>query len=289
MKIERWFDALYQCQQQGAAYVLVTLLASAGSTPRDAGTKMVITDDSCFDTIGGGHLEHQVTAQARQLLTGGKQLQHIEHYPLASKLGQCCGGTTNVLFEVMLEHTQHLAIFGAGHVAKALVPILAQLPLQIRWIDQRSELLSAVDQQIDALNNVQTIFSDDPVECIEPMPEGAWVLVMTHNHQLDFELVSAALTRPDISYVGMIGSDTKARRFQTRFQRKGFEPQQINRLISPVGLTTISGKKPIEVAVSIAGQLIKKLQPEQPNTPSRDKQAWQDSKLLSAKFSTKTV
>jgi xanthine dehydrogenase accessory factor len=247
-----WFDALHQCQQQGTAYVLVTLLATAGSTPRDGGSKMLVTADSEYDTIGGGHLEFLVSRQARDLLACGKEQQVVEHFPLASKLGQCCGGATNVLFEVMIAHGQSLAIFGAGHVAKALVPILAQLPLQIHWIDQRGELFPTETMP----NNVKIIVSEEPVDDLKRLTESAWVLIMTHNHQLDYELVSASLARDDIAYVGMIGSDTKARRFQKKLSHHQHSKEQIQRLISPVGLTDIPGKRPIEVAISIAAQLI---------------------------------
>jgi xanthine dehydrogenase accessory factor len=284
MKAQRWFDALHQCQSQGQSYVLITLLAAAGSTPRDAGTKMIVCSDDCYDTIGGGHLEYQVIAQARSLLAKAKQTQHIEHYPLASKLGQCCGGATNVLFEVMLEHSQHLAIYGAGHVAKALVPILAQLPLQISWVDERSELFEQDGQGLLAANNVHARVTDAPVDTISTLPANSWVLIMTHNHQLDFDLVCAALKRDDIDYLGMIGSDTKARRFQTRLAHREFSAQQIARLISPVGLPEVGGKKPIEVAVSIAGQLISRLQVEDHSSKQQQKAAWQHSKQFTQHF-----
>lgn len=283
MKPQRWFGALHQCQQQGSAYVLITLLATAGSTPRDGGSKMIVTGETEYDTIGGGHLEFLVTQQARDLLATGKEQQIVEHYPLASKLGQCCGGATNVLFEVMISHAQQIAIFGAGHVAKALVPILAQLPLQIIWVDQRAELFPTTA----LANNVKAQVSEDPTEHVEQLATAAWVLIMTHNHQLDFDLVSAALKRPDIDYIGMIGSNTKARRFQTRLSHKGVKPEQIARLQSPVGLTTVPGKRPIEVAVSIAAQLITMLNTSESvrgvstfSDESKLKQKWLQSKQL---------
>ncbi|MFT4995084.1 MAG: xanthine dehydrogenase accessory factor [Paraglaciecola sp.] len=280
MRPSTWFEALQQCQQQGTAYVLVTLLATAGSTPRDGGSKMLITDDTQYDTIGGGHLEFLITGQARQLLASGKEQQVLEHFPLASKLGQCCGGATNVLFEVMIAHGQHLAVFGAGHVAKALLPILAQLPLQISWVDERSELFPT-----EALpNNVKVIVSEDPVEALKALAESAWVVIMTHSHQLDYALVSAALARPEFDYIGMIGSLTKARRFHTKLSHHGHDPQQIQRLISPVGLTDIPGKKPIEVAVSIAAQVITRLNnnqtPALKKSKSQEQKDWLHSKQL---------
>ncbi|WP_205964711.1 xanthine dehydrogenase accessory protein XdhC [Paraglaciecola marina] len=278
MKANTWFDAVYQCQQQGKSFVLVTLLATAGSTPRDGGTKMLVCDDSTFDTIGGGHLEFEVTKQARALLLENSATQKVEHYPLSSKLGQCCGGATNVLFEVFTQHTQHIAIYGAGHVSKALVPILAQLPLQIRWIDNRQELLDEIDQQTLA-SNVKLHHAEHPEDTLSSLPASSWVMVMTHNHQLDFDIVEAALSNQAISFVGMIGSETKARRFVTRLAHRDWSSTDIKRLVSPVGLHDIPGKKPIEVAVSMAAQIIQKLNIKSPNEDA-DKQAWRDNKLL---------
>jgi xanthine dehydrogenase accessory factor len=273
-----WFDALHQSQQQGKSYVLVTLLATAGSTPRNAGTKMLVCDDSAFDTIGGGHLEFEVIKQARDLLLDNTPIQKIEHYPLSSKLGQCCGGATNVLFEVFTEHTQHIAIYGAGHVSRALMPILAQLPLQISWIDNRQAMLNDIAQQ--ALpSNVKLIASEMPAETIASLPDKSWVVVMTHSHQLDFDIVEAALRRREMAFVGMIGSNTKARRFRTRLAHREFQQQDIQRLVSPVGVLDIPGKRPIEVAVSMAAQLIQLLEPEK-STPSQQKQAWRDNQQL---------
>ena len=278
MQTNTWFDALHHCQQQGKSYVLVTLLATAGSTPRNGGCKMLVCDDSTFDTIGGGHLEFEVIKQARMLLLKNTNSQKIEHYPLSSKLGQCCGGATNVLFEVFVQHTQHLAIFGAGHVSKALVPILAQLPLQISWIDNRQAMLDEIATQSLA-HNIKLVYSESPSSEIAKLPAGSWSLIMTHNHQLDFEIVAAALSRQEMAFVGMIGSDTKARRFHTRLAHKGFTASNIQRLVSPVGKLDIPGKRPIEVAVSMAAQLIQMLQQDTPS-PAAQKQAWRDNKQL---------
>ncbi|GAC32641.1 xanthine dehydrogenase accessory protein XdhC [Paraglaciecola polaris] len=261
MNTNKWFDALQQCQEQGKAYVLVTVLASAGSTPRGNGTKMIVTGDETFDTIGGGQLEFAATEKARVLLAGKEHTQHVEHYPLSSKLGQCCGGAVNILFEVMIEQCQTVQIFGAGHVAHALVPLLAQLPLQIQWIDHREVLFPRGKPTFD-FANLKMIVSDEPTEHIALAPDNSWMVIMTHNHQLDYELVEAALKRPDLPYIGMIGSSTKAKRFVTRIAARMPDVYEPTRLVSPIGVVDIPGKRPIEVAVSIAGQLIQRLNSE---------------------------
>jgi xanthine dehydrogenase accessory factor len=261
-----WFQALHDCEQQGLAYVLVTLLFSSGSTPRNAGTKMVVSADNQYDTIGGGHLEYNVIKKAREYLAQGESIQKTESYPLASKLGQCCGGAVKVLFEVMVTHQQKLAIFGAGHVAQALVPIVAQLPIQIDWVDNRESFFTASSHAQSPMSsamsiaqtysNVNSIVNDDPCEEVTLLAPKSWVVILTHNHQLDYDLVKTALKHKHLDFIGMIGSQTKAKRFIKRLNHRGFLESDIKKLVTPIGDMSIPGKLPIEVAVSISSQLI---------------------------------
>lgn len=269
VKQKTWHEAISDCHQHAQSYVLITVLTTAGSTPREAGAKMIVTNENQFDTIGGGHLEFNAVEKARQLLLQNgaeKNQQHlIESFPLAAKLGQCCGGAVKVLFEVHGVHTQTVAVFGGGHVAQALVPILAQLPLRIIWIDNRPATFS-----LDHLpSNVVPLFNDDPVAEMAALPLRAWAVILTHNHQLDYELVEQGLTHPFLGFLGMIGSQIKADRFKLRLQHRGFTDEQISKMTSPIGELLISGKRPIEVAVSISAQLIQLLNhPQNENLPT---------------------
>lgn len=273
MKTQHWYDAVVKCEQQGTAYVLATVMGAAGSVPRDQGSKMVITEHNQYDTLGGGHLEYKVVQHAQQLLAEQQAGNFIEHFPLGASLGQCCGGSVSVLFESFEVKGLNLTVFGAGHVAKALMSILSQMPGKIRWIDNREDMFPNLQY-----DNVQSILSDDPVAEMQKLPENSQVLILTHNHQLDFELVEHALKRGDFSYVGCIGSNTKAQRFQMRLQHKGFDEASINNMICPVGDTRVPGKLPIEVAVSISAQLIQHLEQFKREKPQRQGVSWQTIK-----------
>lgn len=257
-----WFDGVYHNQTQGIPYVLVTVLEVSGSTPRENGSKMVITQDSQFDTIGGGHMEFVVMNTARKRLMAGQETQFTQAYPLASKLGQCCGGSMKVLFEVKVKHCQQIVIFGMGHVAQALVPILAQLPLQILWVDDRplsETLLSEIKAEPTLPTNVKLLPEADSIAELNHLAAHSWVVILTHSHQLDYDLVMAGLKHGSLGFLGMIGSERKAQRFRMRLQKRGFTDTQIAQLVSPIGDLTIAGKRPIEVAVSISAQFINKL------------------------------
>ena len=126
--IASWVDAVAQLQQDSADYVLITLLGSRGSTPRENGTKMVVSSTANFGTIGGGHLEFKAIKIAADMLREEGEQQKIEYFPLGPALGQCCGGSTTVLFESFRGSQFNIMLFGAGHVGIALTGILQQLP-----------------------------------------------------------------------------------------------------------------------------------------------------------------
>ncbi|WP_284382587.1 xanthine dehydrogenase accessory protein XdhC [Litoribrevibacter albus] len=272
----KWFDAIQHCQQSGVAYALITVLGCTGSTPRDQGSKMVITGDATFDTIGGGHLEFVVTNKAREMIAEGRSVQEIQHFPLGASLGQCCGGSATVLVETFAGCQFNIGLFGAGHVAKSLVSILSGLPCKVTWVDSREEEFPA---SVPA--NVSKVVTDDPCGEIATLPEGADVLILTHNHQLDYELCVAALKRLQagnaLRHVGLIGSDTKAQRFVKRLEHRGFSLDEINQIKCPVGLSEVPGKLPMEVAVSIAGELIA-IENDGKVTQQKRGLAWKDIK-----------
>ena len=246
-----WISALADLQHQGEPCVLVTIIEELGSTPRNAGSKMVVSATQSFDTIGGGHLEFKALHIARDMLTSGKQGTHLERFSLGASLGQCCGGVTVLLFEPMGQVQAQIAVFGAGHVGRALVPVLASLPCRVRWIDSREQEFPEHIPQ-----GVRKIVSEEPVDEIADLPAGSYCIVMTHNHALDLELTAALLKRNDFAYFGLIGSKTKRVKFEHRLRDRGFDTARLQRMRCPMGLTEVKGKLPVEIAISIAGEII---------------------------------
>ncbi|PLT20862.1 XdhC family protein [Psychrobacter sp. MES7-P7E] len=305
-----WYEGLARYQQRGVAHVLATVVAVNGSAPRALQAKMIVTQDGIVDTLGGGGLEHDVINTARQLLNGeiaatvSKEVKpkvaetdgestlipskavrrdavYTKHYPLGAKLAQCCGGSVTVMFECFnVTPPMSVLVFGAGHVASALMTILAELPCQVDWVDSRPEMFKRY--LVDESNtNQSTLYNlpahirphidDEPVDFVRPFIEQGgqrFILVMTHDHSVDFELVRAALdTISDTSssddqcsntlipYIGCIASATKAKRFRDRLMQRGYSEQLVNQLVMPIGLQ-IGGKEPMAVAVSIVAQLL---------------------------------
>lgn len=246
-----WISALAGLQQRGEAAVLVTIIEERGSTPRNAGSKMVVSAEKLYDTIGGGHLEHKAQQIAREMLEQRCREPRLERFSLGASLGQCCGGATVLLFEPMGQPQAHIAVFGAGHVGRALVPLLAGLPCKVRWIDSRE---TQFPECIPA--GVEKVLNDEVVDEVENMPAGSYFIVMTHNHALDLELTAAILKRDDFAYFGLIGSDTKRAKFEHRLRDRGFANETVQRMRCPLGIAEVKGKLPVEIAVSIAGEVI---------------------------------
>lgn len=236
-----WLDALAAAERDGKPAVLVTVLSARGSTPREAGAKMVVSPDGLAGTIGGGNLEFQCEALSRSLLADGISGVTTRDFPLGPALGQCCGGHVTVLFEVVLPAALQIALFGAGHVGKALVRLLGDLPCRVTWIDPRPAALPAA---------VPANVRPSRTQGVADLPSGCAVLVMTHDHALDFEIVAAALSRDDLPFVGLIGSETKRARFVSRLRMPA------DRLVCPIGLPGIEGKEPATVALAVAAQVM---------------------------------
>lgn len=246
-----WINALADLQQQGEPCVLVTIIEERGSTPRNAGSKMVVTRERIFETIGGGHLEFKAMAMAREMLENRSQATRLERFALGASLGQCCGGAAVLLFEPMGEAQAQIAVFGAGHVGRALVPLLAGLPCKVRWIDSRADEFPEV---IPA--GVTQVLDDEVIDQVAAMPAGSYFIVMTHNHQLDLELTAAILKRGDFAYFGLIGSKTKRAKFEHRLRERGLSSDLLQRMRCPMGIAEVKGKLPVEIAISIAGEVI---------------------------------
>jgi xanthine dehydrogenase accessory factor len=156
----------------------------------------------------------------------------------------------DVLLENISNMDLHIAVFGAGHVGSALVGILAGLDADIRWIDDRENIFSQVPDGVRAIHAVS------PAIEAAAMPPGSYYLVMTHSHELDLGICLAILGRNDAAYCGLIGSGPKRRGFERRFLEHGLDQDQVDKLVCPIGIAGISGKRPAEIAIATAAEIL---------------------------------
>ena len=297
-----WLDDLARLAAAGPV-AMVSVLATEGSAPRGAGTRMLVTADGLHGTIGGGALEFRAAEQARAVLDHAPGTWRVQDYPLGPLLGQCCGGRVRLLVEhvdraalgwlagasegrvlvSMLRESgierhvsdgpaaavsargdkpgegarlgemiggvrRPLYLFGAGHVGQAISRHMGGLPLRLAWFDTRAEL--------GAVAGVTVVAESAIAQCVAEAPDEAAVVILTHDHALDYTLTLAALSRPPLAFTGLIGSRTKRARFMARLERDGISAEARGRLTCPIGLPGVMGKEPDVIAVALLAQLL---------------------------------
>ncbi len=233
--------------EAGRPVALVIVTEVRGSTPRSSGSRMVVLENGAtVGTIGGGAVEHRAIAAALEALRTGSPTRLDIH--LTRDLGMCCGGQMRIHIEPLFPAAPFL-LYGAGHVAHALAPMLATLGFRVHVIDDRDEL------------NTPERFScarlvEDPrrhAASLRPDPQ-RYVLIVTHDHALDLDLCRTLLPIPH-AWIGMIGSRAKVAKFRVRLRAAGLPDAQIEALRAPVGLD-IGAETPAEIAVAIAAELV---------------------------------
>ena len=296
-----WIEPARAALAAGRA-ALVSVLATEGSAPRGAGTRMIVTGDESMGTIGGGRLEHQAIDQARVILSYPAGTWRVQDYPLGPLLGQCCGGRVRLLIEhlddmqwadglnsgenvaVCFEtnrvvrtptdapptplaargerpvqfvelgraRSRQVQLFGAGHVGKAIARAFQGLPFSLAWFDTRAEM--------DA-PGVTIIGGEEIADCLRDADSETMVLILTHDHGLDYRLVAAAM-KSRAAFIGLIGSKTKRARFLSRLTADGFDEADRARLTCPIGIPGIDGNEPDIIAIAVAAQLLRLCSPQ---------------------------
>lgn len=173
----------------------------------------------------------------------------------ADRAGLVQGDGLRYFVERLRDDATELWLYGAGHVGKALVQVLADLPFRITWVDSRPEMLTeALAQWPD--RHIRALAPEYPDEVVAEAPAGAWHLVMTHSHELDLRLCEALLKIDNFGFFGVIGSATKEARFRHRLLQKGCSRQALARMVCPIGVAGIRSKLPAAIAVGVAAQLL---------------------------------
>ena len=256
---------------------------------------MAVFANELIGTIGGGHVEFEAIAEARALLNGSDTPDlsfprrrestadaYEKRYVLGPSLGQCCGGVMTLYYEkysclgnkyagysqkmplnsvfnpIPAPKHQNVALFGGGHVGKAIVNILSTLPMQVMWIDSRDEIFPN-----ELPSNVVCEHSD-PVQAavndLDVISAGSHVLIMSFSHAEDLDIVAACLLRQrergDLPFIGLIGSKTKWATFRHRLEDRGFSEAELAHITCPIGVGGVTGKEPEVIAVAVVAQLL---------------------------------
>lgn len=246
------FPEIAKKQAAGEPFVLATIVRTAGSSPRHAGTKMLVyTDGSIMGTIGGGAFEKLVINDCLSLFDS-KSSHLLKTYGFSQNgldvTAMYCGGEAEVFME-LYSKSDRLVIFGGGHICQSLVKIASGLNFKTTVVDDRKDILNQFDKP------VKVILTDpDYNDNFPSLDKDCYVVIVTHEHRSD-RVVLGKVLNYKCAYVGMIGSVTKIAKIFSQLRESGVEQSLLEKVHSPIGLD-IGAEGPYEIAISIAAELI---------------------------------
>jgi xanthine dehydrogenase accessory factor len=233
--------------------VTVTVVDTAGSVPQDRGAKMIVTGNGLhYGTVGGGKVETKAIAEAQRMLHGERaESTHFVQWSLNKDVGMTCGGVVKLYFEAHNSGRWNIVVFGAGHVANALITLLVHFDCAITCVDPRPEWLD----KLPASPKLTKIRTDDMPSIVATLPDDAYVVLMTMGHTTDKPILIEILRTRTFPYVGVIGSDAKANILHRDLRDAGLPEEAHGKFVCPVGLE-LGTSHPYEIAVSTIAQLI---------------------------------
>ena len=233
-----------------------------GSSPNKINDFMLVAPKDIFGTIGGGNLEYLVIEESKLMLKNKSKRKKL-NIPLGPGIGQCCGGYVEIILtlhkntdaamkdeKVNDSFKEDLYIFGAGHIGQALIETIGNLNFNTYLIDSREEYL-----KMSVNKDVNYLLSKEPWKVVKKFKDNAYYVVLTHSHEYDFKILNEILTKK-FTFVGLIGSTTKKKRFFKRLTENGHDKNIIKKIECPIGVDIGDSKDPNEIAFSIITRLI---------------------------------
>jgi xanthine dehydrogenase accessory factor len=241
--------------QSDTSFATVTLIDIRGSAPQIIGAKAIVTATGIeAGTIGGGKIEAAAMLHAQRLLADGKGVTNdFVTWNLQTDIGMTCGGEVKLFFEVHGKIDWPIAVFGAGHVAQVLVPMLGQLHCRITCVDPRSDWLA----RIPAHPQLSKRCVDQPREVVGQLPDNTFFVLISKGHATDLPVLAEILSSREAPYVGVIGSRQKASVLRRELQQQNIPPEKIDSFVCPIGIP-LGNNTPPEIAISIVAQLIQR-------------------------------
>ncbi len=243
------FTRITELQQQNKTFCIVTVVDSAGTTPRKAGARgLIFPDGSIEGTVGGGSIESEAIEEAKRILKIGKPL--LKSYDLKNlKNEMTCGGSMTLYYEPVLPEKM-ATIFGGGHVGRAVARVASIAGWRVVVVDQRREILEA-----HFFPEGTELIASDFAGYIQSHSFGShdWIIIVTPQHQYDEEVLQLMLPHP-VAYLGMMGSPQKIREVVKNLRRKGISEEQLAHVHTPIGLN-IGTETPGEIAVAIVAEM----------------------------------
>jgi len=257
MDFLNYVQILQELQKHKKSFVQVTVVDIKGSNPSPLGSKMIVTEEGIFaGTVGGGKIEKVALDTATTLIKEKLPYSKILHtWNLQRDLGMSCGGEMKLFFE--LEQSKDfrswtLVIFGADHVAQALVRILLTLDCQIYVIDPRLEWIN----KLPSSPKLQSLNGQNLEHCLLSLPKHSFIAIMTQGHATDLPILKTIFAQNfSFPYIGVIGSNQKSKKIKSELRSLGISPENCQKIHCPMGLN-FGQNTPAEIALSMAAEMI---------------------------------
>jgi xanthine dehydrogenase accessory factor len=246
------FQALAELESKNGVGALCILVRSKGSTPRHAGSKMLVyPDGSIVGTLGGGDLENRIIAEARQTIQDGRA-RMLEYNLADPSLGDpgVCGGQVEVYLEPLMPKPT-LVVIGAGHVGKAVAHLAKWLGFYVVVNDDRPELCRP--EAVPGADAYLSVPMADLPQHLAITPS-TYLVLTTRGVNIDVEGLPV-LVNTSAAYIGLIGSQRRWMTAKNMLVERGVPVGKLDRVRSPIGLE-LHAETPEEIAVSILAEII---------------------------------
>ncbi len=238
-------------------FCVTTIVDGRGSIPQVVGAKAIFTTDGLHaGTVGGGKLEIKCKDKAAELLTAKESdPTFFARWNIQKDVNMTCGGEVAMYFEVFRPESEwNIVVFGAGHVSQKLCRFLIELECRVLCIDTRQEWLDKLPNS-ERLEAHQVDHFEDGVELINPADT---VILMTMGHSSDVPVLKKIhQSGMSLPFVGMIGSDSKARIVRQELLEDKLPEAFIDSIACPIGDPEVGDNTPPEIAVSVVSQLLR--------------------------------
>jgi xanthine dehydrogenase accessory factor len=246
------FEEIVRMRRAGLRGALATIVHTNGSIPSYESSRMLVREDgSLLGTVGGGCVEADVWAAAKEVMRteSPRKMVFNLNNDASYDNGLICGGTVEIFVEPILPQP-FLYLFGGGHVSIAVAKIASSAGFAVGIVDDREAF--ANPQRFPMAQDVFTSY-DTAFEKIQPGPS-TYLVIVTRGHKEDMRVLAWAV-RTKARYVGMIGSKRKVLSVYKALEREGYHPNEFERVYAPMGLE-IGALSPEEIAISIVAELI---------------------------------
>jgi xanthine dehydrogenase accessory factor len=246
------FEEIVKLRHEGRCGALATIVHTDGSIPSYESSRMLVREDgSIAGTIGGGCVEAEVWAAAKEVMQAEapRKMTFNLNNDANYDNGLICGGTLEIFVEPILPQPM-LHIFGGGHISIALATAADMAGFAIGVVDDRESFANR--ERFPMAKEIFTSFEEAFAQ-IEPTA-ATYVVIVTRGHKDDMRVLGWAVGKK-ARYIGMIGSKRKVLSVYRALEKDGIAPEQFTRVHAPIGLD-IGALTPEEIAISITAELI---------------------------------